>query len=139
IDMDENKIVGEIADTPGVHGFVTVPDLKRGFSSNGQENKSSVVDLETLKTVMKVPTGPNPDALLYEPKSGEIWTFNGRGQSATAYDAKTGKVVAASIALNGKPETGVADPEANRIYVNLEKENEIAVLDIKEHKLVTRW
>src|SRR5436190_1499361 len=54
IDMDENKIVGEIADTPGVHGFVAVPDLKRGFSSNGQENKSSVVDLETLKTLSKV-------------------------------------------------------------------------------------
>jgi DNA-binding beta-propeller fold protein YncE len=139
IDTETDKVVGEILDTPGVHGFVAVPALKRGFSSNGQENKSSIVDLESLKTIEKVATGPNPDALLYEPKSGEIWTFNGRGQSATAYDAKTGKVVAASIPLNGKPETGVADPEANRIYVNLEKENEIAVLDIKEHKLITRW
>src|SRR3954468_17386493 len=139
IDTESDKVVGEIQDTPGVHGFVPVPALKRGFSSNGQENKSSIVDLETLKTIEKVATGPNPDALLYEPKSGEIWTFNGRGQSATAYDAKTGKVVAASISVNGKPETGVADAEANRIYVNLEKENEIAVLDIKEHKLVTRW
>jgi DNA-binding beta-propeller fold protein YncE len=139
IDTEADKVVGEIVDTPGVHGFVPVPALKRGFSSNGQENKSSIVDLETLKTIEKVATGPNPDALLYEPKSGEIWTFNGRGQSATAYDAKTGKVVAASIPVNGKPETGVADPEANRIYVNLEKENEIAVLDIKVHKLVTRW
>jgi len=139
IDTQTDKVVGEILDTPGVHGFVPVPALKRGFSSNGQENKSSIVDLDTLKTIEKVSTGPNPDAILFEPKSGEIWTFNGRGQSATAYDAKTGKVVAASIAVNGKPETGVADPEANRIYVNLEKENEIAVLDIKEHKLVTRW
>jgi DNA-binding beta-propeller fold protein YncE len=139
IDTETDKVVGEILDTPGVHGFVPVPGLKRGFSSNGQENKSSIVDLDTLKTIEKVATGPNPDAILYEPKSGEIWTFNGRGQSATAYDAKTGKVVAASIPVNGKPETGVADPEANRIYVNLEKENEIAVLDIKEHKLITRW
>jgi DNA-binding beta-propeller fold protein YncE len=139
IDTEADKVVGEILDTPGVHGFVPVPALKRGFSSNGQENKSSIVDLDTLKTIEKVATGPNPDAILYEPKSGEVWTFNGRGQSATAYDAKTGKVVAASIPVNGKPETGVADPEANRIYVNLEKENEIAVLDIKEHKLLTRW
>jgi len=139
IDMDENKIVGEIADTPGVHGFVTVPDLKRGFSSNGQENKSSVVDLETLKTVMKVPTGANPDALLFEPKSGEIWTFNGRGKTATAFDAKTGKVIAEAIPLEGKPESGAADPEAGRIYVNLEDKSEIAVLDVKEHKLLEKW
>ena len=139
VDMDENKVVGEIADTPGVHGFVAVPDLKRGFSSNGQENKASVVDLESLKTVMKVSTGANPDALLYEPKSGEVWTFNGRGQSATAFDAKTGKVIAEGIKLEGKPESGVADPDANQIYVNLENKNEIAVLDIKEHKLVAKW
>src|SRR5260221_4305553 len=139
IDTQQDKIVGEILDTPGVHGFVPVPALKRGFSCNGQENKSSIVDLDTLKTIEKVPTGPNPDALLYEPKPGEIWTFNGRGQSATAYDAKTGKVIAASIPLNGKPETSVADSEANRIYVNLEKENEMGVVDIKEHKLIARW
>ncbi len=139
IDTEQDKVVGEIVDTPGVHGFVPVPALKRGFSCNGQENKSSIVDLETLKTIEKVPTGPNPDALLYEPKSGEVWTFNGRGQSATAYDAKTGKVIAASIPLNGKPETSVADSEANRIYVNLEKENEMGVVDIKEHKLIARW
>jgi len=139
IDMDQNKVVGEIVDTPGVHGFVAVPDLKRGFSSNGQENKASIVDLETLKTISKVPTGANPDAILYEPKSAEVWTFNGRGRSATAFEAKTGKVITAAIALDGKPETGVADADANRVYVNLEDKNSIAVIDIKEHKVVANW
>jgi YVTN family beta-propeller protein len=139
IDLDTDKVVGEILDTPGVHGFVPVPDLKRGFSTNGQENKVSVVDLETLKTLSKVPTGGNPDALLYEPKAGEIWTFNGRGQSATVIDAKTGKVVVEAIALNGKPETGVVDPEAGRIYVNLENKDAIAVIDCKERKVVATW
>ena len=97
--METDKIVGEIADTPGVHGFVAVPGLKRGFSSNGQENKSSVVELETLKTLSKVPTARILMTLLYEPKSKEVWTFNGRGKSATAFEAGTGKVVAAEIRL----------------------------------------
>src|SRR5438552_16316767 len=56
IDTDADKVVGEVLDTPGVHGFVPVPDLKRGFSTNGQENKVSIVDLGTLKTIAKVPT-----------------------------------------------------------------------------------
>src|SRR5437016_5485156 len=43
IDTQQDKIVGEILDTPGVHGFLPVPELKRGFSCNGQENKSSIV------------------------------------------------------------------------------------------------
>ncbi len=139
IDTATDKIVGEIADTPGVHGFVAAPELKRGFSSNGQENKSSIVDLETLKTIEKVATGANPDSILFEPKSGEVWTFNGRGKSATAFDAKTGKVIADAIPLGGKPETGVADPDAGRVYVNLEDKSQIAVVDVKEHKVIATW
>ena len=48
VDLTTNTIAGEIADTPGVHAFVAVPAVQRGFSSNGKESKSSVVDLTTL-------------------------------------------------------------------------------------------
>jgi YVTN family beta-propeller protein len=139
IDTDKDKVVGEILDTPGVHGFVPVPALGQGFSTNGQENKASVVDLATLKTVTKVPTGGNPDALLYEPKGGLVWTFNGRGRSATSFDAKTAKVVGEDVPLDGKPETGVADPSGERLYVNLEDKNEVAVVDVKTRKVTARW
>src|SRR5205085_11296055 len=64
IDTETNKLVGEILDTSGVHGFVPIPELKIGYSSNGQSNNASQVDLETLKTNMKVTTGKNPDAIL---------------------------------------------------------------------------
>ena len=139
IDTEQNKIVGEVLDTPGVHGFIAAPELKRGFSSNGQENKSSIVDLDTLKTLSKVPTGKNPDAILFEPKSGEVWTFNGRDSTATVFDAKTGKVITEAITLGGKPETGVVDADANRVYVNLEDKGAIAVIDLKEKKVVATW
>ena len=139
IDMDADKVVGEILDTPGVHGFISIPELKRGFSSNGQENKASIIDLETLKTITKVPTGGKPDALLYEPKSGEVWIFNGKGQSATVIEAKTGKVIVDAIPFGGKPEAGVADSEAQKVYVNLEDTNEVAVIDLKDHKVIAKW
>jgi DNA-binding beta-propeller fold protein YncE len=48
-------------------------------------------------------------------------------------------VIAEGIALEGKPETGVADPEAGRVYVNIENKNEVAVVDVKDHKVVARW
>src|SRR4051794_29435807 len=66
IDLKENKAAGEIADTPGVHAFVAVPEFNRGFSSNGKENKASVVDLTTRKTISKIDTGQNPDAVVYD-------------------------------------------------------------------------
>src|SRR6476619_1897310 len=76
IDTQAGKVAGEIADTPGVHGFALAPDLGRGFASNGRENKASIVDLKTLATIQKVDTGENPDAILYEPGHKEIYAFN---------------------------------------------------------------
>jgi len=138
IDIDKDAVVGEVADTPGIHGFAIAPDLGLGFSSNGRENKASVVDLKTLKTLSKVDTGGNPDAILYEPGQKEVYTFNGRGKSATVFEPKSGKVLA-TIPLSGKPEFAQADSKAGRIYNNIEDKNEVAVIDTKEHKVVNTW
>jgi DNA-binding beta-propeller fold protein YncE len=138
IDTQANKVAGEIADTPGVHGLAIADDLGRGFSSNGRENKVSIVDLKTLKTLQKVDTGENPDAILYEPSRQEDYAFNGRGKSATVIDGQSGKVVA-TIPLEGKPETAQADSKAGKVYVNMEDLNAIKVIDIATHKVTDTW
>jgi DNA-binding beta-propeller fold protein YncE len=138
VDTQLNKVVGEIPDTPGVHGFAIAADLGRGFSSNGREAKVSIVDLKTLKLIQKVDTGENPDAILYEPSKKEVWAFNGRGKSATVIDAQSGKVVA-TIALEGKPETAQADSKAGKVFVNMEDLNAIKVIDIATKKVTATW
>src|ERR1700757_184240 len=65
IDLDAQKVVGDIGDTPGVHGFAIAPGLGRGFSSNGGESKVSIVDLASLGTISKVATQENPDAIVF--------------------------------------------------------------------------
>jgi hypothetical protein len=138
IDLDKEAVAGEIADTPGVHGFAIAPDLGTGFSSNGKESKASVVDLKTLKTLSKVSTGENPDAITYNQAQQEVYAFNGRGRSATVFDAKSGKVLS-TIALPGKPEFAVADPQAGRVFCNIEDKSEVAVIDTKTHAVVNSW
>jgi DNA-binding beta-propeller fold protein YncE len=138
IDTQANKVAGEIADTPGVHGLAVAADLGRGFTSNGRENKVSIVDLKTLKTLQKVDTGENPDGILYEPSRKEVYAFNGRGKSATVIDAQSGKVVA-TVPLEGKPEAAQADSKAGKIYVNIEDLNAIKVIDIATHKVTDTW
>src|SRR2546423_1512216 len=128
VDLEKNAVVGEITDTPGVHAFIPVPELQRGFSTNGRENKSSVVDLATLKTTAKIDTGDGPDAFAYDAKHGEVYIFNHKGNSATVIDAKNTKVVA-TVQLGGSPEFGVSDDVAGRVYVNLEDKNEVAGVD----------
>src|SRR5258706_223907 len=136
IDLDKGAIIGAIEDTPGVHGIAVAPKLGRAFTSNGKENKASIVDLKTLKTLMKVTTGANPDSILYEPVENQVYTFNGKGRSATVFDPQSGKVVA-TVDLGGKPEFSQSDN--GRVFVNLEDKSEVAVIDVKTHKVTNRW
>jgi len=138
VDLTSDKVVGEIGDTPGVHGFAPAPELSLGFSSNGAEARVSVVDLKTLKTISKIETGENPDAILFEPTGSEVYAFNGRGKSATVIDAKNKQVVA-TVPLSGKPEFAAADGLSGRVFCNIEDKNEVAVIDTKTHAVTATW
>lgn len=138
VDLAGETVVGEIADTPGVHGFALAPELRRGFASNGRENTVNVVDLDTLKTINKVPTGQNPDAILYEPGQREVYAFNGQGHSATVIDAASHRVVA-TVPLAGKPEFAACDPAVHRVFVNVEDRHEVDVIDSVTHEVVATW
>src|SRR5499426_2146124 len=100
VDPDSGKVVGDIPDTPGVHGIALVPELNKGFVSNGRGNNVTIFDMKTLKMISQVATGMNPDDITYEPKSGRVFAFNGRSNDASVIDAKTGMVVA-TIPLGG--------------------------------------
>ena len=138
VDLTTNKVTGEIADTPGVHAFVAVPEVQRGFSSNGKESKSSVVDLTTLKTISKIDTGESPDAVVYEPRHGEVYIFNHTGNSVTVINAKSA-TVSATIQLEGTPEFAAVDEKAERIYCNIEDKSEVAVIDTGKHDVLAYW
>ena len=138
IDIDKDAVVGEISDTPGVHGLAVASELERGFTSNGRENKVGFVDLASLKTRSKMDAGENPDAIIYVPERMEVYAFNGRSRSATVFEAVSGRTVA-TIPLSGKPEFAAADVPAGRVYNNLEDKSMVAVIDMKTHQVVAGW
>jgi YVTN family beta-propeller protein len=138
IDIDTLKVVGDIPDTPGVHGIAVAPDLNRGFVSNGRSNNVTIFDLKTLGVVGgQVPTGQNPDSIRYDAVSGRVFTFNGRSNDTTAIDAKTGKV-AGTIPLGGKPEFSIADGKG-MIFVNIEDTSEVVVVDTAKLTVAKRY
>jgi DNA-binding beta-propeller fold protein YncE len=93
--------------------------------------------MKTLKVIGTVKTGEGPDAIVYDPASKRVFTFNGRANSATAIDAASG-TVAGTVELGGRPEFAAADG-AGRVFVNLEDKSEIVALDSKALKVTTRW
>jgi DNA-binding beta-propeller fold protein YncE len=137
VDTATGKDIGDIADTPGVHGIALAPELNRGFISAGKADAVKVFDLKTRAVLGSLPTGAGPDAIVYEPVTQRVFAFNGHGHSITAIDAKT-LAPLATIALNGKPEE--ARPDGRGLVVfNIEDTGELATLDAKALSLKSRW
>jgi DNA-binding beta-propeller fold protein YncE len=138
LDIDHGSIVGRIPDTQGVHGIAIAADLGRGFTSNGRTSTITIFDLKSLHPIEEVKsTGENPDAIIYDPASRRVFAFNGRSGSATAIDARSGKV-AGSVELGGKPEFAAADG-TGQVFVNLEDKSMVVKLDSRKLAVEQKW
>jgi YVTN family beta-propeller protein len=130
--------VGEIPNTPGVHGVALAPDLGKGFTSNGGAASITVFNLRSLATIATIHLPPKgPDAIVYDPVSRRVFTFDGESDDATAIDAETDRVVA-TIPLGGRPEFAVANGRGT-IYDNIESTSEIVAIDTRTAAIVDRW
>jgi YVTN family beta-propeller protein len=137
VDIANGKIVGDIADTPGVHGIALAADLGRGYISAGITNRVKVFDLRTRAVIESIAVGTKPDAILYDPYSHRVVAFNGGSDNASVIDTATNAVVA-TIELGGGPEFARSDA-AGHLYVNLEDKNQLAVIDMVTLKVTARW
>lgn len=137
LDKKTGDSLGVIENTTGVHGIAFVPDINKGYTSNGRLNNVSVFDLKTDKVSGQISTGQNPDAIMYDKYSKKIITCNGKSNDLTVIDPESGGVVS-TIAVGGKPETAVSD-DAGKWFVNIEDKNEVVEIDAKHFKVERHW
>jgi DNA-binding beta-propeller fold protein YncE len=137
VDADSGAVVGDIPNTNGVHGIVFVPEFNKGFTSNGRDGSVTIFDLKTLQPEAAVKVGQNPDAILYDGASKRVFTFNGASKDTTAIDARTGEI-AGTLALGGRPESGVAD-EKGKIFVNIEDKSQVVEFDSRKLTIDATW
>lgn len=134
----DGHLKGEIPDTQGVHGIAIAKELDRGFTSNGRANSVTFFKLSTLavEKVVKI-AGENPDAILYDSATRQVFTFNGRSKDATVINAETGEILG-TIPMGGKPEFAVSDGKG-KVFVNNEDTSEILAIDAKTRTVLSRW
>jgi DNA-binding beta-propeller fold protein YncE len=122
----------------GVHGIAIVNKLNRGFISDGKANAVVAFDLKTLKIIATIPLdAKGPDAIIYDPYSDRIFTFNGDSNNSSVVDPKSLKQVG-TVALGGAPEFAVTDGKG-KIYNNLEDKNSLNVIDSKALKVIKNY
>jgi DNA-binding beta-propeller fold protein YncE len=137
LDTETEKVVGELAGTPGVHGVAIVPDLGKGFTSNGGDDTVTAFDLKTFKETGRVKVGGRPDWIMFEPTTNRVFTFNHGSKDATAVDP-SGVTVAGTVALEGVPEAAVADGKGH-VFVNIMDKNEVVEFDAQSLRAANRW
>jgi len=137
IDADNYAVVGTISGLERCHGIALVKDLGKGFITDGDPGNVVIFDIATLRVTGKVKAEPDADAIIYDPASKRIFSFNGNSKNTTVIDPAKGTVVK-TIALGGGPENAVADGKG-MVYNNNEETNEVVTIDSQALTIKARW
>src|SRR2546429_255723 len=135
------KVLGDIPNTPGVHGAAMATKAGHGFTTNGGDSTVTMFDLKTFAVIkqIKVEVG-GLDGIMYdEPDDKIILTNHSRPiGTLTAIDPKTGDIVGTAELEDNAPEGAAADGKGH-IFVNNETKNTIQVVDVKTWKATASW
>ena len=141
VNVSTGKTVADIPGTRRAHGVALVPEVGRGFISDGKDGSVIIFDLGTGATLGKVAAAPDADAIIYDPASRHVLVFCGDAHRMIAIapdvDPKGGKADA-TIDLGGSPEFAVTDGQG-KVYVNIVDKDEVAVIDTHAMKVIDRW
>jgi DNA-binding beta-propeller fold protein YncE len=134
------KVIGDIPNTPGVHGAGFAIKAGHGFTTNGGDETVTMFDLKTLAVLRQIKVGPGLDGIMYdEPDDKIILTNHSRPiGTLTALDPRTGDIVATVELEDTSPEGAAADGKGH-IFVNNESKNTIQVIDVKTWQAVASW
>jgi len=141
VDGTTGKVIGDIPDTPRMHGVGLVTKYNHGFTTNGGDSTVTMFDLKTLGVIkkIKIPTG-GLDGIMYDDYSDHIILTNHSRPigTAVALDANTGDIVGTAELEDNAPE-GAASDGKGKLFVNNESKNTIQVLDAKTMKVLASW
>ena len=134
------KVLGDIPNTPGVHGVGIAAKAGHGFTTNGGDQTVTMFDLKSLAVVKQIKVGPGLDGIMYdEPDDKIILTNHSRPiGTVTALDPATGDIVATVELEDTAPEGAAADGKGH-IFVNNEGKSTIQVIDVKSWKATASW
>src|SRR2546423_1127417 len=137
VDMNTGQLIAEIPGINGAHGTALVSDIGRGFATSGNDSSILMFDAKSYKGLLKIRAAEDADAIIYDPASKHVFSFNGDANSSTVVDPRRGTVIT-NIALGGKPEYGQSSRDG-MVYVNLVDRSPILAIDTKTNSVVRRW
>lgn len=137
VDMNSGKLIAEVPGINGAHGTALVSDIGRGFATSGNDSSILMFDATSYKGLLKIRAGEDADAIIYDPQSKHVFSFNGDANTTTVVDPRRGTVIA-NVPLGGKPEYGQSSRDG-MVYVNLVDSSQVVEVDTKTNTVTRRW
>jgi hypothetical protein len=137
LDADTFSVVGTISGLKRCHGVLVLPDLGKGFITDGDAAQVAVFNLKTLKITGAIKNSPDTDSIVYDSVSKLIFTFNGDSRNSTVIDPVKETVVKV-IDMGGGPEYPVSDGKGT-IFDDNEEKNDVVVIDTATLTIKARW
>ncbi len=138
IDLDTSAVVGTVGGGADMHGAAVAREFGRGFISETNPGSVVIFDLNTLAKIAEVPVGKDPNLVMFDHKSGRVFTADRGDQQVSAIDAKTGKVVGTIGPLGGRTEHGASD-EKGHLFLNLQDKGLLLRIDAQALKVLDTW
>jgi glutamine cyclotransferase len=132
-DLDSHKYIGTITNIGG-HGVAIDTASHHGISSSGP---LGMFDTQTMEKIKSIDVQSRPDGILREPFTGKVLILSHGAPSITLIDPKDG-TVSGTIEVGGSLEQAQSDGQG-KLYVDIEDQNQIAVVDMKTLKVITRY
>jgi hypothetical protein len=137
LDLNAGKLIQSIPGFAEPQGIVYVPEFDRLFIANGTDGTCRILDGHSFKTISTVEMGDDADNVRYDDAAKKIYVGYGNG-ALGVIDAKTGTKLA-GIKLAGHPESFRLETGSARIFVNVPRADQIAVVDRVKESVIETW
>src|SRR6185312_3184499 len=137
-DTNSNRVVANVENVPDVHGVLAISSLGRVYATAGKIAQVYAIDEQTKRIVAKIPVGPGPDGLAYDPIEQKLFVSDEDGENDAVIDVRTEKQVGI-ISLGGQAGNTQYDPVSHLIFVDVQTLNQLVTIDPVTDKIIARY
>jgi DNA-binding beta-propeller fold protein YncE len=138
VDLKTKKVAGSVAGLRKIHAIALTADPNIVFTSDPADGMVGVADVAQRKVLKYIDTGPQPDAIAYDPTNDLVVVALASTNTVKLIDPHSYAIVA-TIALPGTPELMDVDPTGGRVFLAINDKNEVIIIDVKARQITTTF
>ena len=137
IDLKAGKVIHSIKGLHEPQGIAFIPEADAVYVANGGDGNCQAFAADSLAPLRSVKFSGDADNLRYDAATKLLYAGYGDG-AIGIFEALTGKI-AGDIKLPAHPEAFALEQSGGRIFVNIPKAKQVAVIDRQKRVVVAQW